>query len=311
MTIDYSIAVTNTGTVESNYVLTDELRFAAGVVVKKVDVSNVDPGDVPVNPKFDGRTDTNIASGSIGAGITQRFRVAVTVDVSAIHSAAAFDCTIQKGETGTGLLNGASVTDVATNIAETDEACAPIPKAADVVVVKRVVSSATVFNPTTALFQQTYTIDVTNRGPAPAEAVTLVDQLPPGATLLSFTTSTPSCTAAQTELRCTFGTLANGATVHVVLVVSIVASPGTSVSNRAEVSSTTPDPDPSNNVDEVISVLGTKAVVPPPAVGPSELPESLPVTGAGSLVMIAIGAALLGGGLVLPKSRRRRRDCRN
>ncbi|MFN8422541.1 MAG: hypothetical protein U0470_03840 [Anaerolineae bacterium] len=113
-----------------------------------------------------------------------------------------------------------------------------------------------------------YTIAVTNDGPSDAQAVSVVDLLPAGFTFLH---DTDSCAEAPAgTLTCTLGTLAAGASTSfdVYARVNVNTAPGV-YTNRAAASSTTSDPDPSDNVDTVdVSVVAsadlriTKTAVP-------------------------------------------------
>jgi uncharacterized repeat protein (TIGR01451 family) len=91
----------------------------------------------------------------------------------------------------------------------------------------------------------TYTVNVTNNGPADATGVMLADTLPAGATFVAATSSQGSCTHSGGTVTCTLGTLANGATASV----TITVTPTTMgiLTNTASVTSETPDPQADNN----------------------------------------------------------------
>jgi uncharacterized repeat protein (TIGR01451 family) len=115
-------------------------------------------------------------------------------------------------------------------------------------------------HPATIGRRLTYTLTVTNRGPAAAAAVIARDPLPPGLTLVSASASQGSCTAKR-PVRCELGSLASGASATVTL----VTRPKTAgrISNTASVSAATPDPDTSNNsATAAIAVKGPPCVVP-------------------------------------------------
>jgi uncharacterized repeat protein (TIGR01451 family) len=82
----------------------------------------------------------------------------------------------------------------------------------------------------------TYTIAVTNNGPADTDAATVADTVPSGTTLVSVTPSQGSCDGT-TDVLCALGPLANGATAVVTLIVHVdpAVSPGTIISNTASV----------------------------------------------------------------------------
>jgi uncharacterized repeat protein (TIGR01451 family) len=90
----------------------------------------------------------------------------------------------------------------------------------------------------------TYTVTVTNNGPDPAEEVVMTDTLPGSVTFVSATPSVGSC-AGTAPVTCLLGTMANGA----VVTIDIVVKPTQvgSITNTASVTSTTTDPNLSNN----------------------------------------------------------------
>ncbi len=90
----------------------------------------------------------------------------------------------------------------------------------------------------------TYTLEVTNSGPATALDTTVIDTLPAGVT---FVSATAGCTEAAGVVTCDLGDLASGGTATIEIVVT--ADEAGTVSNTAEVSSTSPDPDTTNNSD--------------------------------------------------------------
>jgi len=91
----------------------------------------------------------------------------------------------------------------------------------------------------------TYTVSVTNNGPADATGVTLTDTLPAGVTFVSATPSQGSCTHSGGTVTCPLGTLANGAMASVTITVTPTATG--ILTNTASVTSATPDPQADNN----------------------------------------------------------------
>jgi uncharacterized repeat protein (TIGR01451 family) len=65
----------------------------------------------------------------------------------------------------------------------------------------------------------TYSVPVTNNGPEQATGVTLSDTLPKTTGFGSVSTTQGTCTRTKTGVTCNLGTLANGATATVTIVV--------------------------------------------------------------------------------------------
>jgi uncharacterized delta-60 repeat protein/uncharacterized repeat protein (TIGR01451 family) len=93
----------------------------------------------------------------------------------------------------------------------------------------------------------TYTLTVTNNGPDAASGVTVTDQLPPSVTFVSATPSQGSCSESGGIVTCSLGTLGNGATATV----NIVVKPTTAgtITNTASVTAFDQDPNQGNNAD--------------------------------------------------------------
>lgn len=129
-----------------------------------------------------------------------------------------------------------------------------------------------------------YQISVANAGPSDAQSVSLTDVLPAGTTFFSqHQLSGPAFTLGNTttSIDDTIGTLAAGASATFQIMVSTSSSiaPGTTLSNTATVSASTPDPNTGNNS----STVDTVASPPVPVLSP--------------LGFLLMAAALLGAGL--------------
>jgi uncharacterized repeat protein (TIGR01451 family) len=97
----------------------------------------------------------------------------------------------------------------------------------------------------------TYTITITNAGPAPATNVTLTHTLPAGAALVSATPQ-GACSGSG-PVTCSLGTIANGSNVAVTLVVTTTQT-GTA-SLLASVAATESDPTSGNNAVTVAATV--------------------------------------------------------
>jgi uncharacterized repeat protein (TIGR01451 family) len=95
----------------------------------------------------------------------------------------------------------------------------------------------------------TYTIVVSNLGPSAATGVTLTDVLMD--TFVSASSSQGSCTTPKTKgsvtLSCAIGTLSNGASATVTLVVKAPPRKKATTSNTANVTANETDPNAVNN----------------------------------------------------------------
>jgi uncharacterized repeat protein (TIGR01451 family) len=184
--------------------------------------------------------------------------------VPAIGSTGIINCTdgsnlgVNATSTFTVVLQVNSATPSGTNITDIDTASASniVPNlttntaSATVVVANAnsadmaIVKSATP-NPVTEGTPLTYSLAVTNNGPASATNVTVTDTLPSVMTYLSSTTTQGSCSEAGATVTCLLGTMANGDSATITIL-AIPGAPGI-VSNTAAVTADQTDPDPSNN----------------------------------------------------------------
>jgi uncharacterized repeat protein (TIGR01451 family) len=96
----------------------------------------------------------------------------------------------------------------------------------------------------------TYTITVHNAGPSNAHEVVVTDALPAGARFVSAQTSSGSCVTpapgAIGTITCTLGFLPATQDATAQIVVKVVVKK-TTITNPANVTSATPDPNPAND----------------------------------------------------------------
>jgi len=96
----------------------------------------------------------------------------------------------------------------------------------------------------------TYTLQVTNNGPAPATSVSVSDTLPAGVGFVDATGTGWTCSQTAGTVTCTMATLAVGAASPITITVT-APNDVALLSNTATVSSATTDPTPANNTSTV------------------------------------------------------------
>ena len=103
----------------------------------------------------------------------------------------------------------------------------------------------------------TYTLVITNYGPSSAGNVTVTDVMPVGLTLVGASASSNSITlvAEPEKFVATATAVRVGTTVTVTLTVQAAYTATGTVTNIANVTSTTPDPTVTNNIGSVSSVI--------------------------------------------------------
>ena len=111
-------------------------------------------------------------------------------------------------------------------------------------------------DPVTVGQNLTYDVRVTNDGPSDATDVTLIDTLPEEVTFVSAEPEQGSCSESAGTVTCDLGSLDEGATVQVTIVVS-PTSLGIIITNSAQVAGAESDPDSVNSsVTETTRVIG-------------------------------------------------------
>jgi uncharacterized repeat protein (TIGR01451 family) len=276
--VTFTLTVTNTGNAAANnVVLTDTMPAGLSFV-----------SSTPGAPTCTGTATMTCQLGTLAAGASTIVTVVATGVTAGTH------------------VNTAVVTPTdATPANNTDTEDTVVGAVADISVTKTV-DDATVAEGD----EVTFTLTVTNNGPSDATGVVVTDTLPDG---LTFVSSDGSCTGTTT-ITCTIGDLAAGATATIHIVAETTES-GT-FTNGVEVVSETPDPDLSNNSDEVdVEVVAVRPdeVLPktihkkPKVLGKKD--NALPFTG-GALVFplggLGTGLVLMGGMLLLLDLRKRK-----
>jgi uncharacterized repeat protein (TIGR01451 family) len=105
----------------------------------------------------------------------------------------------------------------------------------------------------------TYTLAVTNNGPATATTVTVTDPLPSYVSYQATYTTQGTCSQAGGSLTCLLGSMTNGSTATVTIITLAGASGITS--NTASVSADQTDPNPANN-----SSMQTETITAPTSI---------------------------------------------
>ena len=109
--------------------------------------------------------------------------------------------------------------------------------------------------------QLTFTLAVSNAGPDPATGVVVQDILPAGVTFVSATPTQGSC-SGTTTVTCNLGTINNGASASIALVVNVTAAPGATIVNTATVDSNETDPSPANASDTATVSVAAAVGIP-------------------------------------------------
>jgi uncharacterized repeat protein (TIGR01451 family) len=103
-----------------------------------------------------------------------------------------------------------------------------------------------------------YTLNVTNGGPAQAGGVSLVDTLPPE---VSFSSASAGCTPSGQQVTCDLGTMTNGQNKTVNITASVAANQaGKTALNKADVTTTSVDQTSSNNHAEASTQISPSSV---------------------------------------------------
>jgi uncharacterized repeat protein (TIGR01451 family) len=244
--ITYTITVTNNGpAAAANVTLTDTLPANTTVV-------SISTPAGWTCPAASGGTQT-CTNASVAANATATFTLILKVTAGTAP--------------GTVIKNTASVASSTTtdpnsaNNTASSSSTVASPSQADVAIVKT--ASPEPVNQNTNL---TYTLQVTNNGPAVAQGVTVTDVLPAQVTYTSVSVpaSQGSCTytAATTTVNCSLGSISVGGLVIITINVNAATfSSATTSSNTATVTASTTDPNMTNNSSTAVSTIQAATAV--------------------------------------------------
>jgi len=213
---------------------------------------------VPANMNFQsmtppaGWTCTPLAPGATGT-ITCTANAGTSI---ALNGTASFSLVMQ---VNAGTPSGTNIPDTATASAgnvvpglTTNSATATVlvanANSADMAIVKTAAP-----NPVLQGDPITYTLAVTNNGPATATNVTVTDTLPTQVAFLQVNTTAGTCSEANGMVTCLLGSMANAGTATVTIL-ALAGTPGV-VSNTAQVSADQTDPNPANNTSTQMETI--------------------------------------------------------
>jgi large repetitive protein len=212
---------------------------------------------IPTGETFVSAAGTGWTCGDVGALLTCNYNTSLTSGTTA----AAIDLRVAVGQTALpSVSNTATVSSTTPDphlANNTSTVVTPVtlkPVAADLVIVKTGPSNLTVGE------NATYTLAVTNNGPASANAPVVSDALPAGETFVSASGTGWTCDDSSQTVTCTFtGSLSAGPAPAIAVVVAVGAAAYPSVTNTATVSSSSPDPVLTNNTSSVQSSVASQA----------------------------------------------------
>lgn len=245
----FDIAVTNTGVTDALAVVVTDTLPAGVALVSATPSQGGCPGTSPVTCNL----------GTIGAGSSVTIALVVVPSSSGPLSNTA---TVTAGSADPSNANNSST------------AVVQVAENADLSIIKTAVGGFTVDQ------NGSWSITVTNNGPSAASAVTVTDVLPAGVTLISASPTQGTC-SGTTTVTCNLGTLNNGASATVALVVR-PSAPGP-LSNTATVDSPAADPAAGNDASTIVVT-----------VAPTPVFVAVPVLDEKTLMLLAALLAAMG-----------------
>jgi uncharacterized repeat protein (TIGR01451 family) len=192
--------------------------------------------------------------------------ITCTIASLAVNATASFPLVVTVNSAtppGTAISNTATVSSTTSDPTNADNSATTTvyvasPTQADVAIVKT--ASPEPVNQGTNL---TYTLQVTNNGPAVAQGVSVSDPLPSQVTYVSASTTQGSCAQAAGTVTCNIGTLGVGGLAIITINVNANTFTGSTAlaANTATVSATTGDPNLSNNTSTANSTIQSPTAV--------------------------------------------------
>jgi uncharacterized repeat protein (TIGR01451 family) len=208
--------------------------------------------------------------------------VTCTIASFASGATASFNITVALGGS---ITNGTTVTNTATIASATpDPNLGNNTASAPTLVSANADLSVTKSGPTTTPSNTTivYTVTAANAGPANALNVSLTETVPAGMTFVSVNqTSGPAFACSGTgPIVCTIATLSAGAnaTFQFTFNVPLSLAPGTTSSDTATITSSTPDGNPANNTASATTTVG----------------QSIPALSPLAMALLAMALAMIG-----------------
>jgi uncharacterized repeat protein (TIGR01451 family) len=118
-------------------------------------------------------------------------------------------------------------------------------------------------NPVAAGSATQFSLLVENLGPSTADSVVVSDTLPAGITYVSSSSTGWSCSVAGQDLECTRPSMTPGSsTITIDVTVGSGVAAGSTITNTATVSTSTPGDDPANDASSsTVSVVGSADLV--------------------------------------------------
>jgi uncharacterized repeat protein (TIGR01451 family) len=203
-----------------------------------------------------GWTCSGVAAGGTGT-------ITCTATTLALNSVANFSLILQVNPgTASGTTIAETVTASASNIvpnltSNTATATVVVANAnsANVAIVKTASPSPTVSDGDPL----TYTLAITNNGPASATNVTVTDPLPSNVSYLSVNSTVGTCSEAGGTVTCLLGTLTNGATASITIL-TLAGAPGTATNTASVTADQMTTPNTSTQVETITAATAIKLI---------------------------------------------------